>query len=266
MHGDRAVNEAVNDEAANQAMAGRGDGHVLRNDRTVRFVHWAVALSTFTLVLSGLFQLPIAKRYFVDTLPGLGWSADFAVSLVVHYVAAAVLVFSATLHLAHHGLRGDRGIVPRRGDLRESVQIVKAMAGLGEEPPSHKYLAEQRLAWAFIAASLGLVIVSGLVKVAKNLPFVELPAGVVNASTHLHNLGMILVLLGIVGHLAAFLVPANRALLPSMFTGRVRADYVRHRHGLWAEDLRREGSLADPSAPHPSTGASPPGGEPREAA
>lgn len=38
--------------------------------------------------------------------------------------------------------------VPRRGDLKESLLIILAMFGFGEEPKSHKFLAEQRLAYA----------------------------------------------------------------------------------------------------------------------
>lgn len=211
---------------------------VHRHGRLVRFIHWSVAGSTFLLIASGMLQLPIAKRYFIDQVPGLGWSANYGTTLVLHYVAAAWLVFAATLHLAYHGFRGDRAILPRRGDLRESVQIIKAMFGLCEEPACGKYLAEQRLAYAYLAASLGLVIVTGAIKVAKNLAGVEIPALLASAATHLHNLAMVLVILGIAAHLAAFLVPANRPLFRSMFTGRVAEAYARHRHRLWHEELR----------------------------
>jgi cytochrome b subunit of formate dehydrogenase len=214
-------------------------GTIPRHDGIVRFVHWSVALSTMALIVTGIFQLPVAKRYFIDQVPGLWWASDYGVTLVMHYLAAAVLLFGAALHLAYHGARRDRGILPRRGDLRESVHVMKSFLGLCEEPPCHKYLAEQRLAYVYIAGSLGLVIVTGALKVVKNLPGVELPNTLVNVSTHLHNLGLVLVLAGIAGHLFAFVIPANRPMLPSMFTGRVSATYARRRHKLWMEDLDR---------------------------
>jgi cytochrome b subunit of formate dehydrogenase len=248
MGGEKTANAVATSDGSSLVRVAPGvarDATVARHCTTVRLVHWSVALSTLALLLSGMFQLPIAKRYFIDQLPGLGWSANFGASLVVHYLAAALLVFGATLHMVYHGVRGDRAIVPRRGDVRESVQIVKAMLGLCEEPRSHKYLAEQRLAYAYIAASLALVIATGAVKVVKNLPGADLPAAVVNVSTHLHNLGMVLVLLGVAAHLLAFLVPANRELLPSMFTGRVRTEYARRRHRDWLDELRREGATDD---------------------
>jgi cytochrome b subunit of formate dehydrogenase len=221
---------------AEQGLEGR---KIVRHTGLVRFIHWSVALSTFALIVTGMFQLPIAKRYFIDEVPGLTWSSNYGVTLVMHYLAAAWLVFAVVVHLVYHGLRKDSAILPRRGDVRESVQIIKAMFGLCEEPACDKYLAEQRLAYAYIALSLGLAVVTGAVKVVKNLQGVVVDAWWISAVTHLHNLAMVLVILGIGAHLLAFLVPANWPLFPSMFTGRVAAAYARRRHSLWYERLHR---------------------------
>lgn len=44
------------------------------------------------LVFSGFGQMPIYKRYYIADIPGLGWSADFYNSLIVHYVSAVLLL------------------------------------------------------------------------------------------------------------------------------------------------------------------------------
>ena len=51
----------------------------------------------------------------------------------------------------------------------------------------------------------------------------------------LHNIGTVLLILGIIGHLAAFIFKENRALLPGMFTGYIDRNYAEHRHVLWCK-------------------------------
>lgn len=213
------------------------EAKVLRQPLVNRLVHWGVALSIFALFFSGFGQMPLYKRYMLADLPGMAWTADYGVTLKIHYLAAVVLMLAASFHLAYHGLRREFGFLPRRGDLQQSIQILKATIFGGQEPPADKYLAEQRLAYAFIGGNVLLLIVTGLVKVAKNLPEVSVDTTIVAVSTHLHNLGMVLLLLAILGHLLAFVIPANRKLIPGMLHGKVDLDYVRHRHCLWCERL-----------------------------
>ena len=89
----------------------------------------------------------------------------------------------------------------------------------------------------FIAGTVGLLIVTGVIKVVKNLG-IHLNESLLFWSTQLHNLGAVLIIFGIIAHLGAFLVPANRKLLPSMFHGKVAEEYVKHRHSLWYERLK----------------------------
>lgn len=124
-----------------------------------------------------------------------------------------------------------------KGTLIDLSLIISAMLGRGEEPPSHKYLAEQRLAYAFIGGSTLAVIASGLVKVAKNIPGVFIDGSVVWFATLAHNVSAMLVIAGVLGHFAAFLIKANRALLPAMLHGHVDREYVAERHSLWYAEL-----------------------------
>ncbi len=210
---------------------------VQRHGLIERLIHWSVALSTFALLFSGFGQMPMYKRYMVDTLPGLAWTSDYAITLNIHYIAAILLIFAVFYHLVYHGLKREHGIIPKKGDLKESYLIVKAMVTGGKEPDSHKYLAEQRLAYAFIGFNLILVIVTGIIKVIKNIPGVELSQTVLGLATNFHNLATVLLLFGIIAHLAAFIPKINRFLIPSMFSGKCCYDYAKHRHNLWVRDL-----------------------------
>lgn len=203
-----------------------------------RMVHWLVAISTFVLFFSGFGQMPMYTRYYVADIPGLGWSGDYSLTLVLHYIFAAVLIYSVAFHLIYHGIRKDFALLPRRGDFGDSVKIIKAMLGFGQEPPSDKYLAEQRLAYAFVGGNFLLIIITGAIKVLKNLPSFQFSKGFLVLNTNLHNLAAFLLLFGIVAHLAAFLYKENRKLLPGIFTGMVCADYAGHRHKLWYQKLK----------------------------
>jgi cytochrome b subunit of formate dehydrogenase len=199
--------------------------------------HWAVALSGLALLVSGMFQLPMGSRYYINSVPGLAWSADFMVSLNVHYAASIVFIAASLFHAIYHGLRGDRGMIPRKGDLRTSIEVMKSFFGKGEEPPFHKYLPEQRLAYIGMAVIIAMLIVSGLVKTYKNLYAPDLSYAVVLWATWVHNVGFVLFILAFAAHIGAIVLKPNRPMLRGVLTGAVRLDYAEHRHPLWIEEI-----------------------------
>ncbi|WP_141709246.1 formate dehydrogenase subunit gamma [Desulfuribacillus stibiiarsenatis] len=210
---------------------------ILRHSNAVRVIHWLTAISIFLLIFSGIGQMPMYKRYMLSEVIGMGWTADYQVTLVIHYIASVILVTAVAFHLYYHFLRKEFNLIPKRGDIRESIQIIKAMFGKGEEPPSEKYLAEQRIAYLYIAFSVGLLIITGFVKVIKNFAFFSISETTMIVITLLHNIGMVLIMIGIIAHVAAFAIKANRPLVKTMFTGYVDEDYVKHRHSLWYQQM-----------------------------
>jgi formate dehydrogenase gamma subunit len=211
---------------------------VQRHSPSVRFVHWSVVVSTFVLIFSGFGQMPMYARYYLDTLPGLWWSSDYSVTLPMHYIAAAVLMFAVGYHIVFHLMRKEFGILPRRGDIKESCQIIKAMLTNGEEPPSDKFLAEQRLAYVFIAFWFLVVIITGVIKVLKNLSSITFDGTFMVWTNDLHTFASFMIVFGIIAHLGAFIFKSNRPLIMSMFTGKIDLRYVKHRHSLWYERLQ----------------------------
>jgi cytochrome b subunit of formate dehydrogenase len=195
--------------------------------------HWALALSGLVLLLSGLFELPMAARYKITTLPGFAWSGDFITSLTVHYIASVVFIVAAFFHLFYHGLLQDRGLIPRKGDLKASVIVIKSFFGKGEEPPCDKYLPEQRLAYLGMAVIIAVLVLTGLVKTYKNIYAPDLSHTLVFWATWLHNISFVLFILAFAGHIGAILLKPNRPMVRGILTGAVRLDYARQRHPLW---------------------------------
>jgi cytochrome b subunit of formate dehydrogenase len=212
-------------------------GLVVRHSALELFEHWAIAFSGIMLILTGIFEMPIARRYYINELPGLAWSADFIVSLKIHYIASAVFVAVGLFHIVYHGILGHRGMIPRKGDVRQSIEVIKTFFGKGEEPPFHKYLPEQRLAYAGMAVIIGVLIVSGLMKTYKNLINPQMSEGLTLIATWAHNIFFVLFVFAFIGHMAAIILKPNWPMVRGIFTGRVRLDYAKHRHPLWIEEI-----------------------------
>ena len=210
---------------------------ILRQSLRNRLVHWGIALSCFGLIATGILQMPVAKRYGLTLIAP--WTADYFTTLTWHYIFGLIFTFLCVFHVTIHALDAQFDIVPKKGDLVKSVAIIKALLTGQEEPPSEKYLPEQRLAWAGVAVVFALVIVTGLLKAGKNLAGIDLPDPALFWLAQLHNLGMFLTIVLFIGHMAAFIFKANRELIPAMFNGRVKARYVLHRHSLWIEGVEK---------------------------
>jgi cytochrome b subunit of formate dehydrogenase len=228
----------------------REKGRVVRHSVVELAEHWAIALSGLALVLSGMFEMPMASRYYISSVPGLAWSGDYIVSLKVHYAASIVFVAAALFHAVYHGLRGDRGMIPRKGDIRTSIEVVKSFFGTGKEPPFHKYLPEQRLAYVGMVVIIAMLIVSGLVKTYKNIYAPDMSYAVVLWATWVHNIGFVLFFFAFLAHMAAIVLKPNRPMLRGILTGAVRLDYAEHRHPLWIAEIEgASAAQAEPPAP-----------------
>ncbi len=225
------------------------DSMVRRHETIELLEHWIFAISGLTLLFSGFGELPMYKRYMVTEIPFMGWAGDFHIQLKIHYIAAMAFVGILVFHVIYHGLLGHRALLPKKGDIVGSVKTILAMFGIGEEPKAEKFLPEQRLAYAYLGAISVILVLTGVIKVVKNLEGVFLPPALVTASTLIHTFATMFFLLGVLLHFAALVVKANRPLLRAIFTGWVKEDYARERHELWWNSLK--GSHHDPG-PSPS--------------
>jgi hypothetical protein len=107
---------------------------------------WVYAVVMAVLAFTGFGQMPVFKRYYISSIPGMAWSADFYVTLFIHYLAAVILLgliaYVATEYLAAG--RKEFRITPA-GYLRMGL-----LAGM---------------------------VVTGLFRVFKNLPYVDFSPG-----------------------------------------------------------------------------------------
>jgi len=212
---------------------------ILRHSPIELIEHWVLALSGLLLIFSGFGELPMYKRYMVTQIPGLGWAGDFFINLKIHYLAGIVFVSILVFHAIFHGWLGHQGLLPQKGDFKASLITILSMFGFGKEPKSDKYLAEQRLAYTYLGGVGLILVLTGIVKVLKNLPGVYLPPVLITSMTLTHTFATIFFLLGVLAHLAALIFKVNRPLTKSIFTGEVDIEYVKERHTVWYEELMK---------------------------
>lgn len=208
-------------------------GKIRRHSRTVMLNHWTVAISGLFLLFSGFGQLPMYKRYNVVKIPGLEWSQNFEITLVMHLIAAIFFGAGVLFHIVYHYRRKEYAAMPQKGDVKESVEIIKAMVTGKEEPPQGKFLAEQRLAYAAIGVTSIVLLVTGLVKIIKNANSITLIPWINEVNTLLHTLAGMIFMLLFFAHMGAFVIKSNWPLFTTMFTGHVDKKYAEERHSLW---------------------------------
>lgn len=206
---------------------------IIRHSLTVRFCHWMIAASGLMLIFSGIGFMPLYGRYYINDIPGMRWVSNSQVQMDLHYYSAAIFLAVCLFHLLFHWRRREFALLPRRGDLRESWQIIKAMLKKGQEPMHDKFLAEQRIAYAVFVFTILVLVFSGYLLAVKNSFLLFVEPQILQVIILTHHAFTYLFMLQVVLHLAAFLIKANRPLLPTMFHGRAGNDYVISRHPKW---------------------------------
>jgi cytochrome b subunit of formate dehydrogenase len=162
-------------------------------------------------------------------------------------------------HALYHGWLGHRGLLPRKGDFRDSAKTILSMFGFGEEPKADKYLPEQRLAYVYLAGIGLILVITGIFKVLKNLPGVYFSPWFITAVTLIHTFATIFFLLGILAHVAALVFKVNRPMVKPIFTGKMDLEYARNRHPIWYERLKGRSPVAEEVSAAPVSAPAPEG-------
>jgi cytochrome b subunit of formate dehydrogenase len=261
---------------ARQAIQKGGDAiigeKVRRHDLSTVIAHWTNA----TGVILGVFTGAVVLRY-VDYRP-----EGLRLIFILHYVGAGLILFGIFNHLSRHGVSGGTGLIPKSfGVLRDLIgelleyaglfgpksaalripwprairhpvaRYFKALTGYNESRTGKYLVTEQILSYPPWAILMGIVVVTGVIKLLKYL--YEIPGSVVTTATTIHDLATIAVGIMIVIHLLPLLiVPANWMLLLSMFKTTVSRKYVEERHPAWYKSLSIASSrekAAQPASP-----------------
>lgn len=215
------------------------DGKVLRHDETAFLIHWAHALSCLLLLATGVYL----GFLFIPRLVNTPQMVGFILNL--HFVGVLVFMFSVSMHITDVLVGGKlKEHMPESHDMQDAVAHYAAKLGIGAAKKEGKFLASERLSYPMWVVSVGLVILTGLVKVSAHIW--TIPAGLMGFTTLFHDVAALLVLLNLLAHVTlSSIVPWSWPLIKSMLTGYVSLDYARHHHALWYEEITGE-TLPEP--------------------
>ena len=87
-------------------------------------------LTLAVLVFTGFGQLPIFKRYYLADIPGLAWTADFYVTIFIHYIAGIVFVLLCGYFLVGYIRKGlPHGPLLRRYVVKAALIVLLLASG-----------------------------------------------------------------------------------------------------------------------------------------
>ena len=120
---------------------------------------------------TGFAQMPIMRRYYINEAPFLSWSADFYATLVIHYIAAAILLALTSYAVVDFILTRRSGLkLTGTGAVRAGLMTGLVVSGAGmviKHLPGVNFgqdfiivldLAHMGLAMVFMLFALGCLI------------------------------------------------------------------------------------------------------------
>ncbi|WBF69039.1 hypothetical protein LN040_08085 [Desulfovibrio subterraneus] len=120
------------------------------------------------MTVTGMGQMPIFKRYYIADIPGLGWLADPYTVHWVHYAGAIALVgLGAWLAIMH--LAGRFGYLPAQPMQMRQSGVSGQFGDVGHSGQASQ-TAGLTTSGKVRIALLVLIIITGYMRVAKNLP------------------------------------------------------------------------------------------------
>lgn len=212
-------------------------GHVPDNGRKIerftpfeRSAHWVNAIAFVLLAVSGL-VMAFGKFILLPVLGAtlFGW-LTYALKTVHNFVGPLFAVSLVVVILTF--LRDN---VPRAGDL----QWLRRGGGMlgGEEVPSHRFNAGEKIIFWGGVFLLGIVVVGSGLVLDKLIPGFGETRGQMQVANMIHAVATFLMMAMFLGHIYLGTIGMKGAY-GAMRTGYVDEGWAREHHALWHEDIK----------------------------
>lgn len=215
-----------------QPAVGGGGRRIERFTPFERAAHWANAIAFVVLAISGIvmafgkfFLLPIIGQtlfgYFTYILKNLHnfFGPLFVVSLIV-----VIITFI-------------KDEFPRRGDLGWLLKAGGVFSKSGEEPPTHRFNAGEKVVFWLGVVLLGLIVAGSGVVLDKLLPNFNYDRANMQVAHMVHAVTAIFMMCLIGFHIYLGTVGV-RGAYRTMRDGYVDEAWAKEHHGYWLEDIQ----------------------------
>jgi formate dehydrogenase subunit gamma len=226
------------------------NGKIERHDEWFFIQHWSQALGAVLLLITGF---GLGTLFVPRTFQ---WVETVGFALNMHFIGILFFLFGISYYVTKGFLTGDiKHMMPKKGDLNDMIGHYKAMILRKAAPKEGKFLSAERVVFPMWIVAVGGITITGIIKVLAHVW--SLPSGLMGATTFLHGIFSVLMLLMLVAHVfAGALLPASWPLIRSMLTGNVTEEYVKSHHEKWYEEIKNQEPEPekDPGGDHPLAG------------
>lgn len=70
-----------------------------------KYTRWTAIAAVTALAVTGFGQMPLYKRYYIGSIPGLEWTADYYITHNIHYISAVILLGLTAYYIAKYFLQ-----------------------------------------------------------------------------------------------------------------------------------------------------------------
>jgi formate dehydrogenase subunit gamma len=228
-----------------------GQGGSRRIERFTPFersAHWANAIAFSILAISGI-VMAFGKFFLLPVSGGTLFGGLTYVLKNLHNFAGPVFAVSLVIIF----LTFVRDNWPQPGDLRWLLSAGGAFSKSGDEPPSHRFNAGEKVVfWAGVFFLGAIAVGSGLL-MDKLIPNVGYERGTMQITNMIHATAAVLMLCLFALHIYLGTI-GMRGAYRAMRTGYVDDDWAREHHAYWYEDIEAGRIPAQRSQPAAADG------------
>ena len=227
-------------------------GHVAETGRVIerftpfeRSAHWANAMAFVALALSGV-VMAYGKFFLAPVLGGtLFGGLTYALKTLHNFVGPLFAVSLVVVFITY--LRDNW---PQAGDW----QWLRRGGGMlgGDEPPSHRFNAGEKIVFWGGVFGLGLVVVASGLVLDKLVPGLGETRGQMQVAHMLHAAATVLMMAMFAGHIYIGTI-GMRGAYSAMRTGYVDEGWAQEHHGYWYDDVKAGKIPAQRSAAVPQS-------------
>jgi formate dehydrogenase subunit gamma len=196
-----------------------------------RSAHWANAIAFVILAISGIVMA--FGKFFLLPVMGLtlfGWLSYVLKNM--HNFAGPVFAVSLTI-IFFTFLRDNW---PQRGDLRWLLRAGGAFSKSGDEPPSHRFNAGEKLVFWGGVFLLGLIVVASGLVMDQLIPTLVYERGTMQIAHMVHAIAAVLMMCVFALHIYVGTI-GMRGAYKAMRHGYVDEAWAKEHHEYWYDDI-----------------------------
>jgi formate dehydrogenase subunit gamma len=227
---------------------GGGGRRIERFTPFERSAHWANAIAFCILAISGI-VMAFGKFFLLPVMGGalFGWFTWILKTL--HNFAGPV--FAVSLLIVFFTFLKDE--FPRKGDLGWLLRAGGVFSKSGEEPPTHRFNAGEKVLFWVAVVVLGFVAVASGLVLDKLIPNLLYDRGTMQVAHMVHAVSTVLMVAMLLLHIYLGTI-GMRGAYRAMREGYVDEAWAKEHHAYWYEDIQA-GKIPAVRSEQPGAGA-----------